>query len=197
MGGGPRLHPTKGASAVLRDSGCRGPCQGPRRLPGVKKVSLLLHTQSDPAPSALLRPTPILTRRTQPARVPPGVGPRRTEGVPEGRDGSLKGGGLPLEGRGGAGRRRELEGRGASWRLEGAVQRAEGPPGGVKVAPEDRVLEGGATRGVQGDPRVWRGPPDGRGLGPRVDEALGAEGVLRGRSLGPGPQETPQGQVGQ
>lgn len=35
------------------------------------------------------------------------------------------------------------------------------------------------------------------GLAWRVEEALGAEGVPRGRRLGLGPQETPQGQVGQ
>lgn len=63
------------------------------------------------------------------------------------------------------GKRRELEGRGASWRLEGPVQRAEGPPGGVKVAPKNRILERGAKQRVEGDPRVWRGPPDGGGLG--------------------------------
>lgn len=165
LGGGrgwPRLHPTKGASAVPLASGCRGSCQGPQETPWDQKVSLLLHTQSDPPLSALLGLTPILTRRTQLGRGCPGRGPWRTEGVPESRDGSLKGGGLPLESRGGPWKE---EGRGTSWRLEGPVQWAEGPPGGVKVAPKDRVLEGGAKQRVEGYPRMWRGPPDGGGLG--------------------------------
>ena len=70
--GWPGLHPPKGASAALLASGCRGSCQGPPLAPWDQKVSLLLHTQSDPPLSALLGLPHLLPRRTQLGRGCPG-----------------------------------------------------------------------------------------------------------------------------
>ena len=184
--GWPRLHPTKGASAVPLASGCRGSCQGPQETPWDQKVSLLLHTQSDPPLSALFGLTPILTRRTQLGRGCPGRGPWRTEGVPESRDGSLKGGGLPLESRGGpwkeegtGGQRNVLEVGGPSPVGRRAPGRGEGGPKGQGSGGRSKAESGGIPQNVEGASRWWRAWPEGLRATPR------------------GPQKTPQGQVGQ